>query len=79
MTQNVEEAGVILIGLLHVFFYAEYSILARLFELCPFMQTVLPHESQVKGFFLTHTQSPGIINSDTLMYFTLKRSCQECF
>ena len=34
----------------------------NLFELCPFMQTGLPHENDVEDFFLTHTQSPEIIS-----------------
>ena len=59
-----------------------------IFELCPFMQTVLPHENPVDNFFLTHTQThkSSILTSflpyqnssnvqgysDTL-FFTLKR------
>ena len=35
--------GAILIGVLHVFFYANYTILDELFKSCLFMQTVLSH------------------------------------
>ena len=34
--------------------YTDYPILDKLSELCPFMQTVIPHENRVDGFFLTH-------------------------
>ena len=44
------EVGAILIWFLHVSFCADYPILHKLFELCPFMQTVLQHENQVEGF-----------------------------
>ena len=48
--------------------YTDYTILDKLFELCPFVQTVLPHDDDhVEGFFLTHTQSPLVINFD--MFF----------
>ena len=44
------EVGAILIGLLHIFFYTDYHILHKLFELRPFMQTVLPYENHVECF-----------------------------
>ena len=47
-TFSLGETGAILIGFLHVFFYTDYSILHKLFEL--FIQTVLPHENHVKRF-----------------------------
>ena len=37
------EVGAILIRFLFVFFFADYPILDKLFELCPLMQTVLLH------------------------------------
>ena len=43
----VEEVGAYLIGLCYAFFYTNYPILDKLFELCPFMQT---HESPIDNF-----------------------------
>ena len=63
---KVWEVVAILIGFWYVFFCTDYTIVDKLFELCPFMQTVIPHEDHVDGFFLTHTQSPKIINFDTI-------------
>ena len=39
-----------MIGFLRVVFYTDYPILDKLFELCPFMQTVMPHENHFEGF-----------------------------
>ena len=50
MVQIVGEVGAILIGFWYVFFYTDYNILDKLFELCPFMQTVIPHENRVDVF-----------------------------
>ena len=33
----------------------------------PFMQTAIPHENHVDGFFLTHIQSPNIINLTSIL------------
>ena len=67
VTTILGEAGAIVIGFLHFFFFhTDYLILDKFFELCPFMQTVLPHENRIEGFFLTHTQSPEIINFDII-------------
>ena len=41
-------------------------ILDKLFELCPFMQTVIPHKNHVDGIFLLLAQSPEIINFDII-------------
>ena len=32
--------------------FTDCPILGKLFELCPFMQTVMPHENHVEGFSL---------------------------
>ena len=34
----------------YVSFYTDYTILDKLFELCPFMQTVISHENHVDSF-----------------------------
>ena len=60
------EVGATLIGFLHVFFCTKYPSLDMLFKLSPFMQSVLPHENHVEGFFRTHSQSPKIINFDII-------------
>ena len=39
------EVGAILIVFLQVFFYTGYPILDKLSELCPFKQTVMPHDN----------------------------------
>ena len=44
------EVGAILIGLWHFFFQTDHSVLDKLFELCPFMQTVIPDENHVELF-----------------------------
>ena len=67
------EIGAILIGFWYVFFYAGYPMLDKLFELCPFMQTVIPHENHVDIFFLAHTQSPDIVNFD-IIFALLEKS-----
>ena len=46
-----------------------YPNLDKLFELCPFMETVILHENRVDGFFLAHTHFPEIVNFDII--FTL--------
>ena len=61
-TLKVSEAGAILIGFWYVFFYTDYHILDELCELCPLMQTIIPHENHVDGVFLTHTRSSEINN-----------------
>ena len=43
-------------GALVCFFYADYLILDKLFELCPFMLTVKPHENHVDDFFQAQLQ-----------------------
>ena len=48
------------------FLFSGNPILDKLFVLCPFMQTVIQHENHVEGFYLTHIQSPEIINSDII-------------
>ena len=63
---QVEEVGAILIGFWYGLFYTYYPILDKLLELCPFMQTVIPHENHVDGFSLTHAQSLEIINFDII-------------
>ena len=55
----------------NVFFYAGYPIAEGLFESFLFMQTFIPHENHVDGFFLTHAQSPENINID--IHFCLIR------
>ena len=39
------------------FLFYRLLYLIKMFELHPSMQTVLPHENHVEGFFLAHTQS----------------------
>ena len=60
----------ILIGFWYVFLkrkvYTHYTVLDKLFELCPLMQTVIPDENHVDGFLLAHTQSPKVINFDII-------------
>ena len=51
---RIEEVGAILIGFLHVFFHTDYPILHNLFELCPFMRTVQPHEDHLEGFLSSY-------------------------
>ena len=63
---SLGEVKAILIGFWYVFFYTHYPILDKPLKLCPFMQTVMPHENHVDEFFLTHTQSPEIINFDII-------------
>ena len=58
--------GAILIGFWYVFFYTDYPNLVKLFELCPFMQTVMRQENHVDSFILAHPQSPKIINFDII-------------
>ena len=58
--KRVGEVGAILIGFWYIFFYADCPILDKLFELCLFMQTVMPHENHDDSSFLTHTQSPDV-------------------
>ena len=67
--------------------YTDYPILDKFFELCPFMQTVIPHEnhffsrlipspqkSSILTSFLPYQNSPECWDySDTPVYFTLKR------
>ena len=60
------EVGAKLIGFWYVLFYRYYSILDKLFQVCPFMQTVMPHEYHIDEFFLTHIQSQEIINFNTI-------------
>ena len=50
---------VIIMGFWYMCFLL-YSLpyLNKLFNLCPFMQTVVPHENNAESFFQTHTQSP---------------------
>ena len=57
MCIGLGEVGAILIGFRHVFFYTDYPILDKCFELCPFMQSAIPHENHVDDFFLTHSQT----------------------
>ena len=45
---EVGEVAAVLIGFWRVFFSAEYTILDKLFESCPFMQTVMPHENHAR-------------------------------
>ena len=60
--------GAIPIEFWYVYFCTDHPILDKKFELCPFMQTVKPHENHAKClFFLTHTQSPEIINFDIFL------------
>ena len=61
MSRTDLENRVLVCFLLH-----DYPILDKLFQLCSFMQTVIPHENHFDGFFLTHTQSPEIINFDII-------------
>ena len=44
------EVGAIMIEFWYVFFSADYTVFDKLFELCPFMQTVVPHENHVDIF-----------------------------
>ena len=44
----------------------DYPVLDKLFELYLFMQTVVPRENHVDSFFLTHNQSPEIMNLDVI-------------
>ena len=62
------EVGAILIGFWYVCFYTDYTFLNELFELRPFMQTVIPHGNHLDGFLLTHTQSPIIIHFDVIFF-----------
>ena len=48
---NIGEVGAILIGFWYVFLYTDFPILDKLFELCQIMQTIIPHENHVYGFF----------------------------
>ena len=48
------------------FIQTTYAILDKLFELCSFMQTGIPHENHIDGFFLNHTQSPEINTFDII-------------
>ena len=45
------EIGAILIGFCYVFFYTDYTVLDKLFELSPIIQTIRPHENRVDDFF----------------------------
>ena len=62
-----------------IIFYTDYPILDKLFELCPIMQTAIPHESQADYFFLTHTQFPEIINFDITFALSEQPSHSEIF
>ena len=63
--RNVGEVGVILIGFLHIFIYTDCPILHKLFDFCPFMQTVILPENHFEGFGPVHTPSPksGVLTS----------------
>ena len=65
--RSIGEVGAILIGFWYVFFYTDYTILDKLFELCPFMQTAIPHENHIDGFFQTHTQSQKLLISTSFL------------
>ena len=41
--KSTGDVGAILIGLWYVFSYTDNAILDKLFDLCQFMQTVIPH------------------------------------
>ena len=71
------EVGAILIVLVCFLLYRLYTTLDKLFlsidctllwinYFCLFMQTLIQHERHVDGVFLTHTQSPEIINFDII-------------
>ena len=47
---SIEEVGAMLISFRYVFFDTDYTSLDKLFELCPSMQTVVPHENYVDFF-----------------------------
>ena len=68
--QRLREVGAILIGFWYVFFHKDCSILDKLFELRPFMQTVIPQEKHVDRLFLTLRQSPEIINFEIIFAFS---------
>ena len=40
----------ILVRFWYVFFQTDYNSFDKLLNLCPFMQTVIPHENHVDGF-----------------------------
>ena len=66
MYMGFGEVGAILIGFWHVIFFQTTLFLDKLFELYPFMQTVIPHINHADSFLLTHTQSPEIVNFDII-------------
>ena len=46
--------------------YRSNPISHKSFEKCYYMQTVLEHENQAEGFFLTHSQSLEVNNFDII-------------
>ena len=55
-------------------FYTDYPILDKLFDLCPIMQTVMPHENH-NDAFLTRAQSLDIINLEIAVAQNITDSC----